>query len=74
MRTNDCERVVRKAKERIRHLQRCCSVRSSLGRGLNFRALVLAFSEARRQGFSRGTPVSFPSSLINGSANRIKLK
>ena len=26
----------------------------------------MAFTEARRQGFSPGTPVSFPPSLVNG--------
>ena len=34
----------------------------------------LHFPEARRQGFSPGTPVSTPSSSVNGSANKIKLK
>ena len=34
----------------------------------------MAFSEARRQGFSPGTPVSSPPSSANGSVNRIKLK
>ena len=32
----------------------------------------MAFSEARRQGFSPGTPVSFPPPSVNGSANKIK--
>ena len=32
------------------------------------------FSEARRQGFAQGTPVSSPTSWVNGSANKIKLK
>ena len=31
-------------------------------------------SEARRQGFSPGTPFSSPPSSLNGSANKIKLK
>ena len=31
----------------------------------------MAFSEAHRQGFSPGTPVSSPPSLVNGSANEI---
>ena len=31
-------------------------------------------SEAHHQGFSPGTPVSSPSSMVNGSANKIKLK
>ena len=34
----------------------------------------MSFSEARRQGFSPGFPVSSSLSLVNGSANRIKLK
>ena len=34
----------------------------------------MAFSEACRQGFSLGTPVSSPPSSVNGSANKIKLK
>ena len=34
----------------------------------------MAFSEACHQGFSLGTPVSSPSSLVNGSANKRKLK
>ena len=34
----------------------------------------MAFSEARRQEFSPGTPVFSPPSQVNGSANRIKLK
>ena len=34
----------------------------------------MAFSEARRQGFSPGTPVSSPPLSVNGSANKIKLK
>ena len=33
----------------------------------------VAFSEARRQGFSPDTPVSSPPSSVNGSANKIKL-
>ena len=32
----------------------------------------MAFSEARRQGFSPGTPVSSSPSSVNGSANKIK--
>ena len=39
---------------------------SSLAWGLNFRALVCDISEARRQEFSPGAPVSFPSSSGNG--------
>ena len=34
----------------------------------------MAFSEARRQGFSPGTPVSSPPSSVNGSANKNKAK
>ena len=34
----------------------------------------MAFSEARRQGFSPGTQVSTPPSSVNSSANKIKLK
>ena len=34
----------------------------------------MAFSEARRRGFSQVTPVSSPPSSVNGSANKIKLK
>ena len=34
----------------------------------------MSFSESRSQGFSPGTSVSSPSSSINGSANKIKLK
>ena len=34
----------------------------------------MAFSEARRQGFSPGTPVSPSPSSVNGSANKTKLK
>ena len=34
----------------------------------------MAFSEACRQGFPPGTPVSSPPSSVNGSANKIKLK
>ena len=34
----------------------------------------VAFSRARRRGFSPGTPVSFPPSSVNGSANEIKRK
>ena len=33
----------------------------------------MAFSEARRQGFSPGTPDSSPPSSANGSAKKIKL-
>ena len=32
----------------------------------------MTFSEDRRQGFSPGTPVSFPPSSVYGSANKIK--
>ena len=32
----------------------------------------MAFSEARCQGFSPGTPVTSPPSSVNGSANKIK--
>ena len=32
------------------------------------------FSEARRQGFSPGTPVSSPPSSVNGSAYKVKFK
>ena len=32
----------------------------------------LVFSEAHRQGFPPGTPVSSPPSSVNGSANEIK--
>ena len=47
----------------------------SLAWGLNLRALVhVAFSEARCQGFSLGTPASSPPSTVNGSANKVKLK
>ena len=50
-----------------------CGFESLLG--LEFLGLWhVAFSEARRQGFSPGTPVSSPSSSVNGSANKIKLK
>ena len=52
----------------------CCFAGSSLAWGLNLRALVCGISEARYQGFSSGIPVSSPSSLVNGSGNRIKLK
>ena len=52
----------------------CYCTGSSLAWGLNPRALVVAFSEARRQGFSPGTPVSSPTSSVNGSVNKIKLK
>ena len=31
-----------------------------------------SFSEALRLGFSPGTPVSSPPSLVNGSANKLK--
>ena len=34
----------------------------------------MAFSEARRQEFSPGAPVSSPLSSVNGSANKMKLK
>ena len=34
----------------------------------------MAFSEARHEGFSPGSPVSLPPSTVNGSANEIKLK
>ena len=34
----------------------------------------MAFSEARRQGVSPGTPVSSPPASVIGLANRIKLK
>ena len=40
---------------------------------LIFRLMYMAFSEAR-QGFSPGTPVCSPSSLVNVSANKTKLK
>ena len=36
--------------------------------------IYIAFSDAHHQGFSQGTPVSFPPSWVNGSANKIKLK
>ena len=55
--------------------QQCYCAGSSLAWGLNLRGGVcVAFSEARRQGFSPGTPVSSPPSSVNGSANKIKLK
>ena len=47
----------------------CYRAGLSLAWGLN-----PAFSEARRKGFSTGTPVSSPTSSVNGSANKIKLK
>ena len=34
----------------------------------------MAFSEAHCQGFSLGTPVASPPLLVNGSANKIKIK
>ena len=34
----------------------------------------VAFSDARRQGFSPGTPVFSPHSPVNGLANQKKLK
>ena len=34
----------------------------------------MAFSEARHQGFSPGTPVSSSPSSVNGLVNKIKLK
>ena len=34
----------------------------------------MTFFEARRQGFSPGTPVFFSPSLVNGPANKINLK
>ena len=34
----------------------------------------MAYSEARRQGFSSGTPVCSPPSSNNGSDNKIKLQ
>ena len=34
----------------------------------------MAFAEARRQGFSPGTPLSSPPPSVNGSGNNIKLK
>ena len=34
----------------------------------------MVFSEARRQGFSPGSPVFSPPSPVNGSANKIELK
>ena len=33
----------------------------------------MVFSEARRHGFSPGTPVSSPPSSVDDSANKIKL-
>ena len=33
----------------------------------------MAFSEARRQGFSPGSPASSPPSSVNGSDNNTKL-
>ena len=52
----------------------CYCAGSSLALGLNFRALVkVALSEAHRQWFSPGTPVSSPPSLVNSSANKKKL-
>ena len=47
---------------------------SSLAWRLNFQLQCVSFSEARRQGFSPGTPVSSPTSSVNDSANNIKLK
>ena len=47
-----------------------CGFESRLG----LESSHVAFSEARRQGFSLGTPVSSPLSPVNGSANKIKLK
>ena len=49
----------------------CLSAGSSLSWGLT---LYAAFSEARRQGFAPGTPVSSPPSSDYGSANKAKLK
>ena len=37
-------------------------------------AEICGSSEAHHQGFSPGTPVSSPTSLVNGLANEIKLK
>ena len=51
--------------------QYCCAS-SSLPWGLNLK--YVALSEARRQGFSLGTPVSSPPSSVNVSAIEIKLK
>ena len=39
-----------------------------------FGLYYMALSEARRQGFSSGTPGSSPPLSVNGSANKIKLK
>ena len=46
----------------------CYCTGSSLAWGLNLRTVVgyVAFSEARRQGFSSGTPVSSPPSSFIG--------
>ena len=33
----------------------------------------MAFSEARRQGSSPGTPASSPPKAVNGSASKVKL-
>ena len=54
----------------------CYCAGSSLASGLESSgfSIHVAFSEARHQGFSPGTPVSSPPSSINGSANKIKLK
>ena len=46
-----------------------CGFESRLGLGF-FWLQCVAFSEARRQGFSPGTPVSSTPSSVNGSANR----
>ena len=52
----------------------CWSAGSSLGWGWNFRLFYVAFSEARRQGFSPGTPVFFPPSSGNGFSQEKKAK
>ena len=49
----------------------CLSI-SALSRTLSASSSI--FSEARRQGFSSGTPVSSPPSSVNGSVNKVKLK
>ena len=53
----------------------CYCAGSSLALGLNLWVLVcVAFSKARREEFSPGTPVSSPPSSVNGSASKTKLK
>ena len=52
----------------------CNCAGSSLVWGLNLRTVVCGISEARRQGFSQGTPVSSPPTSVTDSASKIKFK